>query len=209
VRVFYWLSIVVRTHSNLDFRCFGVSGQLGLTVGSTRSLGINSTTPPVNTPSSASTVHITPDDATVVALVKGTPADTTDPSKMLSWSISSTSLGALAQSGVRTNLPNDSPLPFSLTDIPGKQAFLSSDAAIGVHVLDYSAGLGPGNVEIKSLNVTAQGTICWSVYSPKSGNYYVSDLSTGYISEIAVADDLTPSFVTVGCIFSSCLPSHL
>jgi hypothetical protein len=94
----------------------------------------------------------------------------------------------------RIDIPTPGGLPFSLTDIPGRDAFIGADVNDGVNVYDLSPGFK--NAKIKTLTVPRLNATCWTVYSPKTGTYFVSD-NAGIISEVQLADDLTPSVLTV------------
>jgi hypothetical protein len=120
---------------------------------------------------------------------------TSNPGYLAIWSINNQSPASLSTSFTRVNISEPGGFPFSLTDIPNREAFLGSDASDGVNVYDYSKGIN--KIDIKPLVLPNLGATCWTVYSSKTGSYYVSDTVTGFISEVEVSADLTPRLVKV------------
>lgn len=85
-----------------------------------------------------------------------------------------------------------------MTVIPGKNSILATDAGLGVDIVDFSNGAAAGVAAGKSsgLAIDGQSATCWSSFSPKTGNFYVTDIGTSQITEINVDDNLKPSIVT-------------
>ena len=130
----------------------------------------------------------------IVATVKGVQGNfTTNPGYIASWSV--VSPGTLSNTYASVNLPQPAGLPFSLSTVPGRQAFVGSDLASGAIVYDYSNGMS--NMNIKTLSVPGNVAICWSVSSPKTNSYFLSDLVADVITEIGLQDDLTPYIIGV------------
>jgi hypothetical protein len=67
-------------------------------------------------------------------------------------------------------------LPFSMTQIKGNDALLVTDPAIGFSIYDLSPLSIPHNTSATSsiVKVDGQKAICWSSFSPRTGNYYLS-----------------------------------
>ena len=97
-------------------------------------------------------------------------------------------------------LPGPGFEPFSITQIPGKNAYLAADPGTGVDVFSISSTSGSsGGLKLveTSLTVPDQMAICWSSYSRQTGSYYVNDVLTGIVTEIAVNSQLQASVVNV------------
>jgi hypothetical protein len=132
----------------------------------------------------------------VVVAVRGTIGGlASNPGYLAIWSINSQSPPSLSTSFTRVKISEPGGLPFSLTDIPNQNAFLGSDASDGVNVYDYSSGVK--KIDIKPLVLPNLGATCWTVYSSKTNSYFVSDITTGFISEVQVTADLTPKLIKV------------
>jgi hypothetical protein len=72
---------------------------------------------------------------------------------------------------------------------------LDADPIFGVSVsrISESTGLITSS---NSLTIPGQATICWSAFSPRTGNYYLTDAGTGIVTEVAVdSQGPTVSFV--------------
>lgn len=92
------------------------------------------------------------------------------------------------------NVPGPGYAPYSLTIIPGRNAYLTADVSLGADVFTFD---GDTKISETSLTVPGQGAICWSSYSPQTGNYYVNDGCTGIVTEIHVDEQLKPSIAAV------------
>jgi hypothetical protein len=88
--------------------------------------------------------------------------------------------------------------------IPGQNAILVTDPAVGattfalgsVHGKNNSAAFsGQNNTATTAIPIDGQGAVCWSVRSKKTGSFFVSDIKTSIISEIAVNRNLTGRIV--------------
>jgi 6-phosphogluconolactonase (cycloisomerase 2 family) len=177
-------------------QCFTVNATTGLTVmpNTRRFLGMNQTTPPSGPLGTASQVIFSQDDSTLYAAVKGNPkANVTG--YIAAWNMTAE---GLSEEFVRVELPQDAVAPFSLTPIPNTNAFFSADAGVGADVFDFSMGaeMAAASPMTRSLAIPNQGATCWSAYSPQTGSYYVSDLITSTITEIALnGTNMTPSIL--------------
>lgn len=162
-----------------------------------RSLNLNQTTPATGPAGSASHVIFSEDGASLIASIKGTP---TAQGYLAIWDVASD--GSLSQN-FRTITPAaGGNLPFSLTNIPGKNALFATDASIGFDIFDIStlktanaASLASGRNSANAIK--GQMATCWSSFSSQTGNFYVTDIGTSTVTEIKVDDNLKPTIVKV------------
>jgi len=168
-------------------QCFSVDATNGLAIkaNTTRSLGMDQTTPPTGPTNTASQLIFSEDDSSLLVAVKGVDVNT--PGYLAMWDVLPD--GSLSSNFTRIVAPAGGAYPFSLTPIPGQNAYLSADFNVGVDVFDITSG------SATVLPISGQGATCWTTYSPRTGNYYASDTATGNVAEIALAADLTPSLV--------------
>ncbi|KAJ7707686.1 hypothetical protein B0H17DRAFT_1325460 [Mycena rosella] len=175
--------------------CYTVDKTKGLLpiANTVRSLKLNQTTPATGPAGSVSHVIFSEDNTQLIASVKGIPPT---PGILAVWDIAAD--GSLSQDFKAVTPATGGLLPFSMTIIPGKNAILATDAGLGVDVFDFSAGAAAGVAAGKSstLPIDGQGATCWSSFSPKTGNFYVTDIGTATVTEINVDDNLKPSIVT-------------
>ena len=91
-------------------------------------------------------------------------------------------------------------LPFSMTVIPGKNAILATDAGVGFDVFNFNGnGNGTDSLTASStvVPIAGQKATCWSSFSSKSGNFYLTDVGTSTITEVNVDKNLKGSIVKV------------
>ncbi|KAH9926314.1 uncharacterized protein BXZ73DRAFT_90973 [Epithele typhae] len=167
--------------------CYSANTTSGLTLipGTFRAIRLNQTYPPTGPLGTASQVAFSPDGAQLIASVKGTPVAA--PGFLATWSVSGRSLTTDA---TMTAPPPGGLAPFSLTPVPGRNAILSADPAVGVAVFD----LDNANAS-STLAVPGQAANCWSAYSNQTGNYYLADIGTAIINEVHVDENLKPTLV--------------
>ncbi|KAJ8496724.1 hypothetical protein ONZ51_g944 [Trametes cubensis] len=148
--------------------CYNVDKKTGLSAMSNtlRSLGLNQTTPATGPPGTASHLVFSEDGKQLLASVKGVPPNP----------------------GCRA--PSGGLLPFSMTVVPGKNAVLSTDPGIGFDVFDLSGGNSSSAVAIDGQSAT-----CWSSFSTKTGNFYLTDIGTSIVTEVNIDDNLKASIV--------------
>ena len=110
----------------------------------------------------------------------------------------------LSQDFNRVALPEGANYPYSLTIIPGQNALLAGDPAMGFDVFsNISRNANSGdqrNIGVGSYaqRIPDQLTTCWSAYSPISQNYYLSDLLENRIAIISMDTNLKSTIIDVG-----------
>ncbi|KAH9857311.1 hypothetical protein C2E23DRAFT_873962 [Lenzites betulinus] len=167
--------------------CFTVDKQTGLKAlpNTLRSLGLNQTTPASGPPGSASHLVFSEDGKQLMASVKGVPPT---PGMIAVWDVADD--GSLSADFQAVAPPSGGLLPFSMTVIPGKNAVLTTDPGVGFDVFDFSSGNASSAVAIDGQNAT-----CWSSFSTKTGNFYLTDIGTAIVTEVNVDDNLKASIV--------------
>ena len=91
-------------------------------------------------------------------------------------------------------------MPFSLTPIPGTNAILSADPAVGFEIYDFDNRKGRDDETVATSRVTAvsgQKAICWSTFSSRSGNFYLVDAGSAVVREVHIAKNLDATVVAV------------
>ncbi|KDR69366.1 hypothetical protein GALMADRAFT_77472, partial [Galerina marginata CBS 339.88] len=182
--------------------CYTPDPKLGLIAkpNTLRSLGLNQTTPATGPAGTTSHVVFSEDGTTLVASVKGVPPT---PGKLRplkcsgyasAWSIAAD--GSLSAEPVKSTPASGGLLPFSMTVIPGKNAILATDAGVGFDIFNFG-GKGKNALTATSSVVPIQGqsATCWSSFSPKSGNFYLTDIGTSTITEVNVDNNLKGTIV--------------
>ncbi|KAF8638172.1 hypothetical protein AX17_002395 [Amanita inopinata Kibby_2008] len=155
----------------------------------TRSLGLNQTTPPSGPVGSAGDIEYTEDGKHLMVIIKGLPPN---PGYLAVWDVDTN--GSLS-TGFKTISGGN--LPWSITNIPGKNALLSADGGYGFDMFDLDAPAGAtSGTPAAFTGYTLQGQLanCWSGYSKNTGNYYLADFGS-VISEIHVDDQLNATVV--------------
>jgi len=196
---------VLNGGENNGVACFNVDPTEGLIsmTDSMRQIGIRQTTPGTGVPGTVSDLQFTEDGNWLVAAVKGIPgANMTDAPMeegfLAIWQLSelddceNTDAFSVGLNYNKASLPMGSLLPFSLTPIPGKNAFIGSDAAVGGAI--FSLG-DDGSMTGSAIPIANQSANCWSVYSPMTKNYYLTDTGTSQVNEISVDDNLQGTLV--------------
>ncbi|KAF8888698.1 hypothetical protein CPB84DRAFT_1849518 [Gymnopilus junonius] len=184
--------------------CFTIHPVFGLIPqpNTVRFLKRNQTTPANGPMNALSQVIFSPDDSRVIAAVKGFPtAPGMSPSQytfrfLATWTVSPD--GSLSSEFVKSTPASGGALPFSLTPIPGSNAYLATDPAIGVDIFDFGGTDGRSASLEATASVTAvpgEVALCWSTFSTKSGNFYTVDTGTNLVTEVHVDKDLKASLV--------------
>jgi hypothetical protein len=131
-----------------------------------------------------------------MASVKGVPPT---PGFVAVWDVEAD--GSLSQEAARIAPPTGGVLPFSLTPIPGTEAFLVTDPGIGFDIFDLSTSSLKGNSSKSSaVKIDGQGATCWSSFSSKTGNYYLTDIGTSIVTEVNVDKDIKAAIIKVGTV---------
>ncbi|CDO73442.1 hypothetical protein BN946_scf185013.g77 [Trametes cinnabarina] len=167
--------------------CYTVDKKTGLTAmpNTLRSLGLNQTTPATGPAGSTSHIIFSEDGKQLLASVKGVPPN---PGMIAVWDVADD--GSLSADFKAVAPPSGGLLPFSMTVIPGKNAVLSTDPGVGFDVFDFGSGNSSAAVKIDGQNAT-----CWSSFSSKTDNFYLSDIGTSIVTEVHVDDNLKASIV--------------
>ena len=175
-------------------QCFKPDAKLGLiAMGNTnRSLKLPQTTPPTGPPGSVSDILFSEDSKKLLVSVKGIPPT---PGFVASWDIADD--GSLSANFTASPPAQGGLIPFSMSIIPGKNAVLATDAGIGFSTFDLStlgAG-GAGTAKSQVFPIAGQGATCWSSFSQKTKSFFLTDIKTDIVTEVAVADDLSGKIV--------------
>jgi hypothetical protein len=170
--------------------CFIIDIELGLVTkpNTLRTLPLNQTTPASGPPGSASQLVFSEDGTRLIASIKGIPPT---PGYLAVWEVDKD--GSLSQDHTTIAPPTGGLLPFSMTVIPGKNALLVTDPGVGFDIFDLSTG---GNSSKSSaVPIPGQSATCWSSYSNKTGNYYLTDINTSIVTEVNVDQNLKGTIV--------------
>lgn len=170
---------------NNSVQCFSVNPVSGLTpIGNTnRALNLPVTNPPDGAANAPSQVIFSQDGKQLSVVVKVNPQNGT----LLTFGVNSD--GSLSATPTASHGGQG---PFSLTRIPGHDAFISADALIGFDVWK----LNSQNVaSVKTFPITGQQAVCWSTYSTKTGTFFLDDALTDIITEVKLDANLDGSIV--------------
>uniref|UniRef100_A0A8H7Y8Z6 3-carboxymuconate cyclase n=1 Tax=Psilocybe cubensis TaxID=181762 RepID=A0A8H7Y8Z6_PSICU len=176
--------------------CYTPDSKLGLIAkpNTLRSLGLNQTTPATGPAGTTSHIVFSEDGSKLIASVKGVPPT---PGFLAAWDIAAD--GSLSAEPVKSTPAAGGLLPFSMTVIPGTNAILATDAGVGFDIFDFgSGGNGTSSGDSASSSVVpidGQSATCWSSFSSKSGNFYLTDIGTATVTEVNVSKNLTGSIV--------------
>ncbi|PPQ96052.1 hypothetical protein CVT26_004684 [Gymnopilus dilepis] len=187
--------------------CYKPDQKLGLIPmpNTLRSLGLNQTTPATGPAGSASHVVFSEDGTKLFASVKGVPPT---PGFIAAWDIASD--GSLSAEPVKSTPSAGGLLPFSMTVIPGMNAILATDAGIGFDIFNFGGSSNGANAnsvngtENAASNLSATSSVvaidgqkatCWSSFSSKSGNFYLTDIGTSTVTEVNVDKNLKGTIV--------------
>jgi hypothetical protein len=157
-------------------RCYTPDPQAGLKAinGTIRSLNLPQTTPPSGPAGSTSDILFSNDGSKLLATVKGVPPT---PGFLAAWNIEAD--GTLSTQFEASTPAPGGLLPFSATPVKGQNALLVTDPGAGFSVYNLNtlsvANQTPANSTI--IPVAGQKAVCWSSFSPKTGNYYMTGRS--------------------------------
>ncbi|KZV62560.1 hypothetical protein PENSPDRAFT_247040 [Peniophora sp. CONT] len=179
---------------NSRVQCFSVDdiGLLGVSSSVPIYLYNKTSNPPTGPSGTGGTVRFTPDEDFLLVTTKGVIGELDDsPGFITVFPV--TAPGIVRNEPTKVVIPPPAGIAFSLTEINDAKAFVGADLATGMSVYDYSNGWT--NATIHELIIPGAVANCWSSYSTATGNYYFSDIGAGFINEVTLADDLTPSLV--------------
>lgn len=163
---------------------------------SLRSLSLNQTTPPNGPPGTTSHVIFSEDGSKLIASVKGVPPT---PGFLAVWDVAAD--GSLSQDFTKVSPPAGGLLPFSMTVVEGQNAVLVTDPGVGFDLIDLSASTlsSPNTTSAKdsAIPITGQSATCWSSFSSKTGNFYLTDIGTSIVTEVNVDQNLKGTIVQV------------
>ncbi|KAI0359881.1 hypothetical protein OH77DRAFT_1393940 [Trametes cingulata] len=167
--------------------CYTVDKKTGLTAlpNSLRPLRLNQTTPATGPAGTASHIIFSEDGKQLIASVKGVPPT---PGFLAVWDVKDD--GSLSPDFKKIAPAKDGLLPFSMTVIPGKNAILATDAGLGFDIFDLK-----DNNKSSAIAIDGQIATCWSSFSKKTGNFYLTDIGTATVTEVHVDDNLKGSIV--------------
>lgn len=176
--------------------CYAVDSAKGLVAipNTLRSIGLNQTTPPNGPAGTTSHIIFSEDGSKLIASVKGVPPT---PGFLAVWDVASD--GSLSQDFVSVAPGNGGLLPFSMTVINGQNALLATDAGVGFDIFDLST-VGTSNATASSSKnsvnpIDGQKATCWSSFSSKTGNFYLTDIGTSTVTEVNVDSNLKGTIV--------------
>ncbi|KAJ3868881.1 hypothetical protein EV359DRAFT_70317 [Lentinula novae-zelandiae] len=158
--------------------CFSVNQTSGLTplADTTRYLGINQTTPAAGPTNTVSQILFSSDSSKLLVAYSGTTP--TAPGYLGYYDIGVN--GSLSKNFSAIAPPSGGVLPFSITPVPGQEAYVVADPALGFEVFDLT-----GANRSSAVAISGQGATCWSTYSPSTGSYLLID-AQGRVFEIAI-----------------------
>ncbi|KAJ3774934.1 hypothetical protein FB446DRAFT_664175 [Lentinula raphanica] len=173
--------------------CFSVNQTSGLQVipDATRYLPLNQTTPATTgAGSTVGQVLFSADDTQLLASVKGfLPGPPALVGYIAVWNINESD-HSLSEDYQTATPPKNGNNPFGFTRIVGESsAVIAADTNDGFTIFDLADESKSSSVDVNTL-----GAICWSAYSPKTGNYYMIDAG-GAVFEVNVDSNLKGSVV--------------
>ncbi|KAF5313069.1 hypothetical protein D9619_003029 [Psilocybe cf. subviscida] len=180
--------------------CFKVDKTAGLVpiANTVRSLNLNQTTPATGPAGTASHVVFSEDNSQLIASVKGVPPT---PGFLAVWDVAAD--GSLSQDFQSIAPASGGLLPFSMTIIDGQNAILATDAGLGFDIFDLAAASNATIARRASTTgdrssanaISGQSATCWSSFSPKTGNFFLTDIGTATITEVNVDANLKGTIV--------------
>ena len=173
-------------------QCFKPDDNLGLIAmaNTTRSLKLPQTTPPTGPAGTVSDILFSEDSKQLLVSVKGLPPT---PGFVASWDVADD--GSLSPDFIASPPAQGGLLPFSMSIIPGKNAVLATDAGIGFSTFDLSTLGANATAKSQVFPIAGQGATCWSSFSQKTGSFFLTDVRTAIVTEVAIANDLSGKIV--------------
>ncbi|KAI0029339.1 hypothetical protein K488DRAFT_88842 [Vararia minispora EC-137] len=168
----------------------------------------NQTTPPTGPSQTASVITFTPDEKDIVVAVKGTE-NPPSPGFLVAWPLEDGGRFASDPTVIQKAGPGN--LPFSLTPVRGRNAFVAADLSSAVDVFDLSGDISDssGSNGTNSRSIDGELMLCWSTYSPTLDRYYLSAPPSSLVVEVTVDKDLQTSVVANHVIPDNVLDTDL
>ncbi|KIJ33638.1 hypothetical protein M422DRAFT_778516 [Sphaerobolus stellatus SS14] len=153
-----------------------------------RIVGLTQTTPPNNQPGPNGLSHVIFNEAETQVLVA-----IREPSggagRLAIWDINAKT-GALTQNYTEFVIEG-AHATFGMQVLPGKNAVLASDPAIGYEIFDFNTKRN----KTAPYNITGQVATCWATYQEKTGNVFLIDSLLPRISEVWVDKNLNSGLI--------------
>jgi len=177
--------------------CFHMSNTHGLMPmnNTVRSLGLFQSNPPIGPGSTVSDILFNEDGSKLIVGVKGEP--TIGAGFIAQWDVAAD--GSLSTNAARLTASAGG-LPFGMTVVPGKNALVAADPAVGATTF-LIGGTGINETDFSGTNLTAaipisgQGAVCWVARSPKTGSFFMTDIKTAIVTEVALDNNLVGKIV--------------
>jgi hypothetical protein len=146
-------------------------------------------------------ITFTEDESQLVVAVKGTPPSV--PGFLAFWDMKT---GCPSKDYKKLAPAKGGIAPFTASIIPGKNAFISADPAIGYLIWDLNdlENGSPGKNSRASANpIPEEIETCWTNYSPSTGNFILVDANMSFITEVSLDENLKPTILTVSALHDS------
>jgi hypothetical protein len=186
---------------NANVVCYRIEdGGNTMVAGTPRRIYTNQTAnPPTGPGNTIGTVIFLPDQEHILTTVKGT-RDALDsvPGYLAIWTIDATSDELIMPTYNTAPIPTPGGVPFSVTQIPGRFAYVGSDLAEGANIYNFEGGYD--NIQIETLSFPGAAANCWTAYSSKTNSFFVSDIGASILNEISVNSTLAPTLLAVCCL---------
>ncbi|GJJ08632.1 hypothetical protein Clacol_002851 [Clathrus columnatus] len=155
-----------------------------------RLLNLPLSTPPSGPDDSLSQVIFNEDGSLLLVASKGSPSR---PGFIASWNVDQRT-GSLSDNYIRSPAASGAALPFGLALIPGTNAIVATDPAVGFSIYDFN-NLTPAGAQGTVTAVIGEQAVCWVAYSTKTNNFYMTDIGTGLVTEAHIDDKLQGTVV--------------
>ena len=105
--------------------------------------------------------------------------------------------GSLSNDYVKSYPSNGGSVPFALEHIPNSSAYIAVDPSIGFVTFDFKNSSSLAATSAVTTPIPNQILNCWVSYSPKSGNFYITDPALSLVNEVHYDANLNPTLVKV------------
>ncbi|KIJ53136.1 hypothetical protein M422DRAFT_242250 [Sphaerobolus stellatus SS14] len=157
--------------------CFKQNGAAGLAAvpNQIRFLGLNLTTSTAGPVGSVSQIAFSEDESKLPVAVKGVPGGVVGYIAILDVGART---GSLSQTYTKYPIPTGGLLLWTVTKIPGNNAFVTTDAGVGYNVINFTHNTGA------AYPIANQTDSCWTAFLRKTGNAYIVDEGVKTVTEI-------------------------